>query len=217
MVGPANESLLGGFMRRPSRTEAVCAGFLGVGVLLSPVPVCAVPSGVPSAANSVVQSDLVTCPAGHLTFTVVVKDAAGLPVSNSTVVVDFCSAPTVDICSTPGCTFTGTSDASGYVVLNIPSGGVVGTALANVKADGVLLAQRAVASTDQTGDLMVTMADVNAINALVGTSDKRGDLDGDGFVTAADVAIVQAHMGHVCAGPVRSHDDTWGILKIRYR
>lgn len=203
-------------MRRPSRTELACA-LLVVPGLLSSALAFAVPSGVPSAANSVVQPDLVTCPAGHLTFTVVVKDAASNPVSNSTVVVDFCSAPTIDICSTPGCTFTGTTNATGYAVLNIPAGGVVGTALANVRADGILLAQRAVASTDQTGDLLVTMADLNAINALVGTSDKRGDLDGDGFVTAADVAIVQAHMGHICAGPVHSHDDTWGVLKIRYR
>ena len=174
-------------------------------------------SGVPSAATSTVDPNLVLCPVGHLPFTVVVRDAASNPVSNSTVVVDFCSAPTVDICSTPGCTFTGVTNSTGTVVLNITAGGTTATAVVNVRADGVLLAQRAVASTDQNGDLVVNATDYTAISALVGTTDKRGDLDGDGVVTAADVAILQAHMSHACGGPVHGRDSTWGVLKIAYR
>ena len=204
-------------MRRPSRFELALAATLGGTVSLSAAPALAEPSGVPSAANSMVQSNLVTCPAGHFTFTVLVKDAIGTPVQNSTVVVDFCPAPSIDICSTPGCTFSGTTNSTGTVVLNIPAGGVVAAALVVVRADAVTLAQRAVASTDQTGDLLVTSADVAAINALLGTNDKRGDLDGDGFVTSADVAIVQAHMSHACAGPVHAYDRSWGVLKISYR
>ncbi len=191
---------------------------LGIALALAPRGALAEPSGVPYAGTSVVPATLVTCPAGHIAFTVTVKDVAGNPVSNSTVVVDFCAgAPPIDICSTPGCTFNGTTNTSGVVVLNIPAGGVAASAVAAIKADGVLLAQRAVASTDQTGDLLVTPADITAINALLGTTDKRGDLDGDGVVTSADVNLVQAHMNHACAGPVRVDPHTWGVLKTLYR
>jgi hypothetical protein len=173
--------------------------------------------GIPSAATSTVDANLVLCPLGHIPFTVVVRDAASNPVANSTVVVDFCPAPTVDVCSTPGCTFTGVTNSTGTVVLNITAGGTSAAAVVNVKADGVQLAQRAVASTDQNGDLVVSSADVVAIMALVGTTDKRGDLDGDGVVTSADVAILQAHLTHACGGPVHGHGSTWGVLKIGYR
>jgi hypothetical protein len=172
---------------------------------------------VPSAATSTVPANLVLCPVGHISFTVVVRDVASVPIPNSTVVVDFCSAPTVDICSTTVCTFSGVTNATGTVVLNITAGGTTAAAVVNIRADGVLLAQRAVASTDQNGDLVVNAADVTAIDALLGTTDKRGDLDGDGVVTAADVAILQAHLNHACGGPVHSHGATWGVLKIGYR
>jgi hypothetical protein len=184
---------------------------------LTPRPARSNASGVPSAATSTVQANLVLCPVGHIPFTVVVRDIASNPVANSTVVVDFCSAPTVDICSTPACTFSGVTNSTGTVVLNITAGGTTASAVVNVRADGVLLAQRAVASTDQNGDLVVNSADLTAINALLGTTDKRGDLDGDGVVTSADVAILQAHLNHACGGPVHSHDSTWGVLKIGYR
>jgi len=205
-------------MRRTLHLRSTLVALIGVSALLRPAPASAEPSGVPSAANSVVAANLVTCPAGHLSFTVVVKDAAGSPVQNSNVVVDFCAAvPPIDVCLTPGCTFTGTTNATGTVVLNIPAGGTAASTVVAVRADAVLLAQRAVASTDQNGDLLVTAADITAINALLGTIDKRGDLDGDGFVTSADVSIVQAHMTHACGGPVDARQHSWGVLKIRYR
>jgi hypothetical protein len=206
-------------MRRPSLPVLAILGFALLATL-SPRAAAADPQeadGVPSASHSTVDATLLLCPVGHLPFTVVVRDAASNPVANSTVVVDFCSAPTVDICSTPGCTFTGVTNSTGTVLLYITAGGTTATTVVNVKADGVLLAQRAVASTDQNGDLVVNAADLTAINALVGTTDKRGDLDGDGVVTSTDVAILQAHMSHACGGPVHPHGPTWGVLKIGYR
>ncbi|MFI5370200.1 MAG: hypothetical protein ACHQ52_01490 [Candidatus Eisenbacteria bacterium] len=206
-------------MRRPSPRRSAMVAFLLLAVASANAKASTdplQPKAVPSAANSTVDANLALCPVGHLSFNVVVRDAASNPIQNSTVVVDFCSAPTVDICSTPSCTFTGYTNATGVVVLNIAGGGTSAAALASIRADGVPLAQRAVASTDQNGDLVVTPADLAAIDALLGTTDKRGDLDGDGVVTAADVNILQAHMGHACGGPVHSRDHSWGVLKIRY-
>ena len=49
------------------------------------------------------------------------------------------------------------------------------------------------------------------------TGDLSADLDCSGTVTAADLAIVQAHVGVTCNGVVPTVRHSWGTLKGAYR
>jgi hypothetical protein len=74
-----------------------------------------------------------------------------------------------------------------------------------------------VASPDQNGDRVVGTADRGILEPKVGTSDPTGDLDRDGAVTAADLAILDAHLGHRWLGATRASRHPWGRVKLRYR
>jgi hypothetical protein len=163
-------------------------------------------AAVPSAANSTVPQ-LVGCPAGDLSFTVIVRDAAFNPVPGSTVVLSFPSGASFTHCSgsfpgyvwNPGTrTALAITDSVGRATFAIHQGGL-STSVA-VFADGVALRNRAFASTDQNGDLQVNSTDVNIALGKLGTSDGTADFDGNGVVDSLDVGVVQQHSGHNCGG-----------------
>src|SRR5262245_52994313 len=134
-------------------------------------------AGVPSPATSTVPP-LVGCPAGDLSFTVRVRDAASNPVPGSTVILSFGPCPGFIHCSGsfPGYiwnpvarTVSTVSDSVGGATFTIHQGGVCGAV--SVSADGVPLANRAFASTDQTGNLQVDFGDASSVFGKLGTSD----------------------------------------------
>jgi hypothetical protein len=59
--------------------------------------------------------------------------------------------------------------------------------------------------------------DLALLEAKLGQADPTGDFDGDGVVTAADVAALEAHVGHACQVATRVAPSTWGRLKLLYR
>jgi hypothetical protein len=169
-----------------------------------------VPSGtlaaVPSPTTSIVPH-LGGCPAGDLSFTVLVRDAASNPVVGSTVNVSFASCSSFTHCSGsfPGYAWNpaariaaALTDSAGKATFAIHQGGVCTSV--SVSADGVLLANRAFASTDQNGDLKVDSADDSIVFGKLGSSDGTADFDGNGFVDTLDVVVVQSHGGHNCSG-----------------
>ena len=170
-------------------------------ILLVPLSALA---AVPSASTSIVPP-LVACPAGDLSFTVLVRDAAANPVTGSTVILSLSSCPSFNHCSG---SFSGyvwnpvartalaISDSVGRAIFAIHEGGVCTSV--SVTADGVPLANRAFASTDQNGDLQVSSADVGIALGKLMTSDGTADFDGNGFVDTLDVSVVQQHVGHNC-------------------
>jgi len=185
-------------------------------------------SGVPSPSNSTVPFCLLGCPAGDMVITIVVRDLANNPVTNSTVVLDFSACPAFTLCpveptdpyiyDAPSRTVRAFTDASGTVRFPLRAGGVCGTANGvRVFADGVFLAGRTFASPDQNGDLFVNAVDQGIASAKLGFADPTADFDCDGGVTAADLGVVAAHLSHGCSGPTPTRAKSWGSVKIIYR
>lgn len=56
----------------------------------------------------------------------------------------------------------------------------------------------ATCSGDVTGDLRVTLADLNLVLANFGTASSQGDANGDGVVNLADLNLVLANFGAIC-------------------
>jgi hypothetical protein len=142
------------------------------------------------------------------------------------VVLDFSRCPTFVHCSgipaplivnDVARTIARHADAQGVADFAIPMGGICPGTMVWVFADNVLLAMRSLASPDRDGNLSVDAADQAAVQALVGTSDPTADFNCDGAVTAADVAILSQHLGHVCAGPTPGRSRSWGEIKLIYR
>ena len=175
---------------------------------------------VPSPANSTVDPCLIICPRGDFTFHVVVRDGTNTPVGGSAVVIDFCPFASLHLCfPLTGCTIQGITNASGSVSFAIEGGGVTPPAgQVTVRADGVQLASRPVASPDQDGSLIVDGTDFSIANGKLGNADPTADLDCDqGGVDAADLTALQAHFGHTCGGPTSNGTRTWGRVKTIYR
>jgi hypothetical protein len=187
--------------------------FLAVSLDSSPAGAAA----VPSAANSTVDPCLILCPAGDFPFHVVVRDFANNPIANSFVTVDFCTG-NVHRCGPPsGCNVGGSTAVDGSITLYIQAGGV-GVPQVNVYADGVNLATRNISSPDQDGDLFVSNNDAFIGSTKVGIADPTMDLDCDqGVVDSADLAILQAHLNHICGGATPARPSSWGRIKTIYR
>jgi len=197
---------------------------------LAPTPAAA---GVPSPANSTVPPCLVACPIGDLAFDVVVRDLANNPVVNSTVVLDFSRCPGAFLCTVPGMspdpylvdtgtrTLRRTTDATGLAHFPLRVGGVGAIGEVWVLADGVVLAQRGLASPDQDGNGFVSwylLGDYTAFASKLGTPDPTGDFDCNGIVDAADEAAFFQHDAHACEGIVDgTRRVNWGRLKAHYR
>ncbi len=189
-------------------------------LLIATSLVVAVPStavAIPDPTTSTVDPCLIICPLGDFTFNVTVRDPASNPVANSTVQIDFCPTPSVHLCLVPPCTVSGITNAAGAVSFSIRGGGISATPV-TIRADGVLLGTRPVASPDQDGNQTVNGADQAIGNGKLGAADPTMDLDCDqGVVDAQDLAVQQAHLGHTCSGPTPAKPGTWGRIKTIYR
>jgi len=190
------------------------------GLFLVSVLSLARPTGFPPASppNSSVDPCLILCPLSDIAFHVTVRDLANSPIANSVVMIDFCPvASSVHQCFVTSCTVSGVTNVFGQLTLSIAGGGVSATQV-EVRADGVLLATRPVASTDQNGDLTVNGADLAIGTGKLGLADPTMDLDCDqGVVDQADVAVMNAHLGHSCGGPTPARPRSWGRVKQVYR
>ena len=166
-------------------------------------------AGVPDPAQSSVDPCLVVCPAADAPFVVIVRDAAGNPVANSTVVIDFSYCGSVRFCAyrpqDPYVVFgrhvRANTNAQGRVEFPIRAGGVCGYP-STISADGVLLASRPTASFDQGGNGIVDSVDVAIAGRKLWTNDPTADFDCDGTVTQADLLAIQAHRtSQTCLAP----------------
>jgi len=186
-------------------------------------------AAIPSPPNSSVDAQLLLCPYDVIPFVVIVRDLSNNPVSSSTVQLDLSACvpdpaypgliPT-HLCPNSG-PLTLVSDAAGRVEFRIKAGGVCPGNRARIFADGVLLAQRTVASPDQDGNLVVIGPDAAILVAkeMSGSFDATADLDGDVDTNndAGDYAVYDAHSGHGCDAITPALPRSWGSLKIRYR
>lgn len=204
-------------------------GLLYLFTLMSCVAVIAQPAraGVPSASNSFVEPCMVMCPNGDIPFTVIVRDLANNPLNGASVVLDFSNCPAAFICpAIPGDpysinpvarnirAFTG---LDGRVTFPARIGGT-GTG-AKIFANGVLIADRTLASPDQDGNGIVDPGIDGALFATkLGGFDATADYNCNFGVDAGDQAIQVAHRNHVCAGiVVPTRQSTWGAIKLHYR
>ena len=191
-------------------------------------------AGVPSAANSTVAMCLTACPLGDMGFAITVRDLANNPIENGTVIVDFSSCPEAFICTTPGMapdpyllnigarTMRMFTNAAGQVTFPLRVGGLCAPGTVRVYADGVLIAQRGLASPDQNGNgVAVAIVDVDFDIALtkLGTNDPTADFDCDGDVDDDDLYVILGnHLSHACEGFVDpAKRSTWGRVKSHYR
>jgi len=185
-------------------------------------------------AYSTVDTALVLCPAADLPFHVwarITPDILAFRVWE--ISVDVTDAPGLRLAAdqpTNGCSigaFSGRTYAIqqcapyGYAEFRLSGGGSAsGVALPVIESHGglVLATRVTYVSPDQNGDLVVDGEDLAIATAKLGTNDPTGDFDFDGSVTAADVALVQAHLGHLAAGsgPVAARAGTWGRLKALF-
>ena len=185
-------------------------------------------ANVPSPAHSTVDPCLRVCPAGDMTFHVLVRDFSANPVAGSTVVIDLCSCPGVILCpptgSEPytlsgGCTVLMPTNGAGVADLPIRAGGTCRGSAVRVFADGILLTTlTAVSSPDQNGDATVSAVDQGILAArLGGPYDPTGDFNCSGALEAGDQAILAGHLGHSCAAVVPVLPGSWGRIKTIYR
>ncbi|HKQ56750.1 MAG TPA: hypothetical protein VJY35_02675 [Candidatus Eisenbacteria bacterium] len=206
-------------MRRPALLLLIAA------LALTP----AAHADIPNPNQSTVDPCLVLCPAGDLTFHVVVRGFTGNPFAGSSVQIEYSACPGFHLCaltggepythlSLSGLEMVGViSDVQGMASFPVKAGGGCSSGAVKVYADGVLLANRALASPDQNGDGVVSAQDVTLLQAKLGTADPTGDLDCSGAVDGADLALLQAHAGHACAQPTEVRPGTWGRIKTLYR
>ena len=182
---------------------------------------------VPSPSNSTVPPCVPACPGGDRPgITVTVRDFSGGLIGNARVVLDACTCPNTAYCpampidgyffETPcqAANFTNFSTGQARFVPRL--GGACSGPFA-VVADGVLLRNPRLCSTDQNGDGEVTGADVSIHAAKIGTSDLTGDLDCNGVVNQFDANLLLEHLGHTCDQPTDVRRARWGTLKLRYR
>lgn len=147
------------------------------------------------------------CPAGDLTFDVYVNDPLGSPIDGAVVEVSFAACDSVRLCApdplddywfVPGrFTVAMLTDAGGLAHFAIRGGGVSAGRLAEIRAEGVLLATTSVRSPDLNGDLAVYTSDYPEFMSRYGTYDAVADFNCDGLVDPADLATFLAHFnGH---------------------
>lgn len=202
------------------RHRSLAAAVIVLAACLTPA-VCV---GIPVPACSVLPAAIVASPDGSLLTRVVVLDLICNPMENSDVVFDFSRCAGFAPCATPchGCvvnehlkTVRMLANRAGVADFDLRFGamGCPDLPAVRIYVNGVLVGTRGFASLDQDGDGSVTAADVASVHARLGTADARADFDGDGVVTATDEALVLAHLGTTCLGPVRVHQPTWGALK----
>jgi hypothetical protein len=176
-------------------------------------------AGTPDMGNSIVQDCLVTCPGGDTTFLVQVRDAADLPCVDSVVELSFCGCSGQQLCTGNASCGDGTedilvlsTDANGEALFAVAAGGEC-DGLADIRADGVLLAQREVKPLDTTGNFIIELDDIPDL------SNPANDYDCNGSVNLFDVNILSVHANgvHQCEAPVPVLPGSWGAVKATWR
>jgi hypothetical protein len=182
---------------------------------------------VPYPPFCTVTQPMIACPAGDIPFTTIFHNALDQPCNYVWVSVSFENCPTVRFPPVlgdegylmyAGPVIGGQGDFDGALTLHIRAGGTCAASTVRVYGDGMMVAQRALASPDQDGNYGVGVDDLAAAQAKLGSADPTADFDGDGAVTEADLDILRAHLGHHAPGmatPVASR--SWGTLKLTYR
>lgn len=181
-----------------------------VSVLVLAAVATSASANVPDPNRSYVPKRLVSCPGGDSTYVVFVRFFSGDPWAKSPIELHMCSCAGYRLSSTgthpymvdsTACVVSSQgSPLTGAALFPLVGGGLCPTDSISVWAEGVPLGYTHAVSLDQNGDLVVDGADLAVVQTKVGTSDMTADFDGDGQVTAADVAIVTAHLGHHAAG-----------------
>jgi hypothetical protein len=186
--------------------------------------------GVPDPRFSTVPPCVGACPAGDLSFSVTVRDVNNAPLIGVTVALDLSTCPNVVVHACTDCAEPYNAATKQFLRLT----GVDGTATfhpcaamycpggslqwAEVSANGVVLANVAVHTTDVDADGDVDAQDVALMNGAIGGGTlPQGDEDCNLAINAADLAILNAHLGHKCTGVVPASPSTWGTLKATYR
>jgi hypothetical protein len=185
-------------------------------------------AGPPLPGDSYVDPCLHVCPAGDLVFRVI-GGRAGHPECGWPAQIDLCGCPEVRLAPTLGTepnTIYPDDPCLPSMMLPCPdaiadfplaAGGVCRDAAIAVSAGLTLATLTAVSSPEQNGDLVVDAADIALAQAKLGTTDPTMDLDCDGVVTADDLAIQSAHLGHRWEGATPSPTASWGRVKTIYR
>jgi len=191
-------------------------------------------AGVPNAGTSILPRCFVPCPFGDIGFPMIIKDAAGNPNPNSVVVLNFANCPELTVCSEQEAgtsfnpfahTFARATDFSGAVDFHLRLGGSCSAATPlTVTADGVPMHRPDSASQnwpiqalDQDGDLLVTANDHTLMEARIAANDATADLNCDQLLDANDLAVLDAHMNHVCPATTPTLPKSWGSVKVIYR
>jgi hypothetical protein len=184
-------------------------------------------AGVPDPRFSIVPNCFGICPAGDESFSIVVRDVNNGGVAGSTVVLDLGACPGAIVALCGDC-----AEPSGYnpitrqILRVTDSNGVAAFHLCGsiycpsgaarwvqVSASGVVLQYSTFVTPDLDGDGDVDAQDVALATAAAGTATAQADEDCSGAVDAADVGVVNAHLGHHCSGVVPA----WGTVKAVYR
>ena len=175
-------------------------------------------AGVPDPRNCIADTCLAISPAGIFSYTVVVKDESAAPVANVQVVLDFGTAPGMNLCDSSDPDHDrrvyGTTDVTGSVTFHVRGGGQT-SGYVVVGAVGSVIVLAHVRSTDLNGDLAVTAADVTIHSGLASNA-LAGDYNCDGVTDANDRSLISAQLGQDC-NTVAVLDFTWGAVKATYR
>jgi len=199
------------------------AGALGLAVVLSlalALGVAAIArADVPDTRFCTADSDLVASPGGGFPYVVSLRDGANAPVANSTVVLDFTTAPGVSLCSDQDADadrrILMLTNGAGIATFYVKAGGAtagyvtIGTAIDVIRHAHFV-------TTDFDGNMTVDATDRTTLAGLVGGAGPAGDLDKNGVVNATDQALFEAHFGNNCTttGAVPM---TWGRVKSLFR
>jgi len=193
-------------------------------VVFSPHPAAA---GFPFTAESYVDPCIVVCPAGDSIFTVIARRNGSW--SGDPIWIDFCNCTGMHLAPLSGgepylvdsnncLVMRDNLEPSGLAEFPLKAGGVCSAA--NIVISVFIptnFVRTSVASPDQDGNLSVDAADLAIIQGKLGTSDPTADLNCDGVVNSADLAIANAHLGHHSEAATASSRATWGRLKMTYR
>lgn len=213
-------------MPGPFRVSIFAGTLIAAALSLVPSARAQVASGVPASSNSTIPACVVASPDGTFLSSIVVRDLASNPISESQVTLDFSSCATFVPCSFPcaGCTAFPAShtivkftDVNGVAAFDLRMGGTCPNERVTIFADGVLLGTAAFSSLDQNGDLSVTGADMLRVQAAIVSGDLSADFDCSGTVTTTDLTIANGHVGVTCNGVVPTARRSWGKLKGAYR
>jgi len=180
--------------------------------------------GIPDPSLCRFDPCLVVCPLGDHHFRGEVRDAFNNLMVGSLVALEFQSCPDVALCPqgpddpyfVNGRTVIAITDAQGRVDFPLRAGGICAGSVF-VRADGVPIASRHVASYDQNGNLLVDAVDLAIVQTKLGTFDPTADFDCNFVVDVLDLARERAHDGHACERPVPARPTSWGRVKAIYR